>query len=64
MTTVEKQQLDILRQEVALLKSRIDALVPIDSEGEYKASYLKRLDRARTSKPRYTFKDGVFSRIA
>jgi len=63
MTTVEKKILDKMSQEISILKTRIDGLVPIDTEGEYKDSYLKKLSRVKKTKTRYSFTDGDFLRI-
>lgn len=62
MTTAEKK-IEFLFGEIRVLKARLERLVPLDDEGGYKDSFLKKLNRSRSSKARFIFKDGQFSRI-
>lgn len=54
MTTAEKK-IEFLFGEIRTLKARLERLVPLDDEGEYHSSFLKKLDRSRASKTRFIF---------
>ena len=62
MTTIQ-QQLHTLSREVRELREHLERLVPLDDEGAYNPAHLKKLDRARVSKARYSFKGGSFSSL-
>ncbi|MBI5400995.1 MAG: hypothetical protein HZB12_02695 [Candidatus Yonathbacteria bacterium] len=61
MTTAEKK-IKFLFGEIRTLKARLERLVPLDDEGEYKNTFLKKLDRSHASKTRFVFSGGQFSR--
>ena len=49
MTTAQKLQK--LEREVAELRQLFGALVPLDREGEYRASFVANMQRLATEKP-------------
>lgn len=61
MTTAEKK-MEFLFDEVRTLKARLERLVPLDDDGDYKISFLKRVDRSRSSKERFVLSNRKFSR--
>ncbi|TSC68138.1 MAG: hypothetical protein G01um101472_145 [Parcubacteria group bacterium Gr01-1014_72] len=61
--TVAEKNIRLLFQEVHELKGRVSGLVPLDQEGQYRKSFLRKLDRIRISKARFTFKSGILSRL-
>ncbi len=56
------EKIELLTREIDALKEQVSRLVPLDDEGAYKASFLKKIEKARASKTRYTFKAGRFTR--
>lgn len=60
MTTAEKK-IELLFGEIRTLKARLERLVPLDKEGDYKDTFLKKLNRSRSSKTRFTINKGQFS---
>jgi len=53
MTTAQK--ISKLEQEVRELRELFSALVPLDTEGEYKASFVRTLDKTVAEKPVGTY---------
>ncbi len=49
--------LDLLKQEVELLRSLVISVVGKDKEGEYRPEFVKRILKSARSKPKYTYKD-------
>ena len=49
--------LDILKQEVELLRSLVISTVGKDREGEYRPEFIKRILKSLKSKPKHTYKD-------
>ncbi len=62
MTLIQKQ-LQMLFREMCVLKVQVNGLVPLDIEGKYKTSFLKKLERARNSKTRFALTGRMFSRV-
>jgi hypothetical protein len=60
MTTVERQ-FNTLARQIRELKARVDNLVPLDTEGEYKKAFTTSLGGARKLKNRFLFKNGLFT---
>lgn len=49
--------LDLLKQEVELLRSLVISTVGKDKEGEYKPEFVRRVLKSAKSKPIYTYKN-------
>ncbi|MEK7579602.1 MAG: DUF2683 family protein [Patescibacteria group bacterium] len=49
--------LDLLKQEVELLRSLVISVIGKDKEGEYRPEFVKRILKSAKSKAKYTYKD-------
>ncbi|OHB17517.1 MAG: hypothetical protein A2734_01265 [Parcubacteria group bacterium RIFCSPHIGHO2_01_FULL_40_30] len=49
--------LNLLKQEVELLRSLVISTVGKDKEGEYKSEFIRRILKSTKSKPKHIYKD-------
>jgi hypothetical protein len=51
------QQIDMLQEEIKMLRSFVISAIGKDKEGGYRPEFVKKILKAAKSKPKYTYKD-------
>ena len=54
---INSDVLNLLKQEVELLRSLVISTVGKDKEGEYKPEFIRRILKSANSKPKHIYKD-------